>query len=222
MVYQKNYDPYPKGYAPTRDPRRPGLRPGKALLSLLILLSLLSASFLVSSADGAGVWKRLTLKRGQTNGYAWTAGVLVPTHSSRTQFCVQLGLVESEESDGISLGHESTECGSLGGVTDSVTGSVSAGSGRARITVIERLYDPFVRSLTVEFGNGSKKDFRLPLLRGSSLHSSGAARFRYFVFPALAKASTCIRNVTTYDAESNVIRREPGQGCLGKAEKHRR
>jgi len=183
------------------------------LLPLLIAFSLLSAAVLVGPAEGAGVWKRVTLKRGHTGGYAWTAAALLPKLSSRTQFCVKLSLSEPEESNGISLSHESTECGTLGGPNDSVTGSVTSGSGSARITVIERLYEPSVRTLTVEFGNGSKKEFRLPVVRGTSLQSRGAARFRYFILPTLARAETCIDGVTTRDAEGKVVNREPGQGC---------
>jgi hypothetical protein len=180
--------------------------------AILTTALLLGIGAFVGQADGAGGWVRLALQQGHAEQYRWAAGALLPRDSSMQNLCVTLYLSGPPASDGVALGYESTECGVLGGAADAVTGSVSAGSGPSRATVIERLYEPSIRKVEVRFDNGSEKRLRLQAPRRASADHKGGARFRYFVLPIFAW--NCVRSVTSLDADGDVVGHEPGAGCL--------
>jgi hypothetical protein len=181
------------------------------LALVLITLSGVAASVSSSRADGDSGWVKLPLQHGRIGSDTWVAGALVPKQASSHKFCVKLGLTSSTEENGVFPGEESTECGLLLEPARPVSGSVSAGSGSARITIIERLYDPSVRTATVHLGDGSRKDFRLRAVRGISPGGRGAPRFRYLVLPVPTR--TCVRSVITHDLVGRIVAHEPGQGC---------
>lgn len=180
----------------------------RALMWLLLVSSILVAHVCAVTASADGSWVRLPLKHGQTDGNAWQASALVPKHTSRTKLCVKLSVIEPEKVEGIRLGHDATECGSLRLQTDSVTGSVAAGDGTTRFTLIARLYVPSVRTATVKFRNGSIKTYRLRFVKRPV---GGRTGFRYLVIPALANA--CVRSVATHDSMGKIVHREASEAC---------
>jgi hypothetical protein len=172
---------------------------------------LLAGSHDASSASG-GRWHPITLETDETDGYQWAVGAKVPQHKPLGEICAMISLVELPQPDAPYVeGRDSVSCGSLTTPSDSVSVSSSFGSGDSRRVVLAVLYRPIVRKVVFLLGEGERKVFRPSIARVPGRQVRGIPRFRYFA--ALFKGETCLRKVTVFNGNGQVIYRESEPSC---------
>jgi hypothetical protein len=207
----------------TRHTQADGYRTsGKWVATLVAIAGALALGVLVSqAAAGAGKvrWFQATLEQGETNGYRWAVGVKGPKDQSLGSVCAQLSMVEPPQNDVPYVeGGSSTVCGRLKRPNDSVSGTESLGLGESRVTVLEVVYRPVVRKVTLVLATDAREVFypRIPEIPHRA--ARGIPIFRYFVAPF--EGETCIRRIATFDGDGSVVSNEvrppcpPGAGNL--------
>jgi hypothetical protein len=180
---------------------------GALALSLLV--------FLVSPAvagTGKARWFQVTLERGETKGYRWAVGAKGPKSEPLGRICTQLSMVEPPQEDVPYVeGSDSTECGRLKTPTDSISGTDSFGSGQSRVTVLEVVYRPIVRKVTLILATGERRVFRPSTPQIPNRVDRGIPVFRYLVSPF--EGETCIRRVATFDGSGGIVSNEVSPPC---------
>lgn len=190
------------------------------VVAIMVLASCLVLSALVftGAVTASQVrWFQAPLEHGETNGYRWTVGAKGPKHKQLGRICAQIAIVEpAQEGAPYVEESDSTECGRLETASDSVVGEGDLASGGTRVTVLEALYRPVVRKVTVVFSTGDHKVF-LPRIREiPNRVNRGIPAFRYFA--AASEGKECIRRIATFNAADEVIFKERRPACRGDTE----
>jgi hypothetical protein len=186
----------------------------KGGVTLVILAVAMALILLVSQAANANRvrWFQVNLEHGETEGYSWGVGAKGPKHEPLGQICAQVSMVEPNQgSADVVEGRDATDCGSIGQREDSIAATVSFGSGESRVTVLEVVYRPVVRKVTLVLATGAREVFypRIPEIPNRA--ARGIPIFRYFVTPF--EGETCVRRIATFDASDNIVSNEVSPPC---------
>lgn len=194
----------------------PILASAKGRISAAAILLCALAAVLPSTSLGTGGqshWYHVTVAHGKnTEGYKWSVGAKGRKGHALDEICATLSMVEPPRSEVPYVeGTDSTDCGSVRRPSESVSSSVSMGEGESLIKVVEVLYRPVVRKVSVFLKSGEEKILRLKRPGIANRAKKGIPMFRFFVLSL--EDGACIRRLVSYDGQGTLIKSEKTEAC---------
>jgi hypothetical protein len=165
-----------------------------------------------ANGDGGTRWYQVGLATGEVEGYQWAVGAKGMKHEPLAEICALASLTEPPN-DGVDFveGTDATICGKLMTPMESVVASPAFGSGESRLVILAAIYRPIVRRVTFFLNTGGRRVFQTRLAKVPNRRAKGIPRFRYLVAPF--KGETCVRKISTFDGNGNLVHDELRPSC---------
>jgi hypothetical protein len=177
---------------------------------VLAALALLAFGLVASQAIAASPqsrWFQIGLATGETNGYGWSTGAKGPKHQPLSRICTEISMAEPPR-NGVSEGHDATDCGELKMASDSVVTTESLGPKKSGATVVEAIYRPLIRKVTIVFVSGKRTV--LPT-QSPKRTGRGIPVFRYVA--TSFGASSCVKRVVGFDGKGRAVSSQASPPC---------
>jgi len=181
--------------------------------SAVTVLGLLVLALVVSQAvAGAaqGKWFQVGLATGEANGYKWSSGAKGLRGKSLTRICTEISMVEPPRNGtDVGEGRDATDCGELKAASDVVVTNESLGPKKSGITVLEAIYRPLIRKVTIVLIGGQ----RIALMaQAPKVGVAGSVpAFRYVA--TSFDASSCVKRIVAFDGRGKVVSRQASPPC---------
>lgn len=173
-------------------------------------LTLLALALIVSQASAVspqGRWFQIGLATGETNGYRWSTGAKGPKGKSLSRICTEISMSEPPR-NGVSEGRDATDCGELKVANDSVITTESLGPKKSGATVVEAIYRPLVKKVSIVFTSGKRAI--LPT-QSPNRKSNGIPVFRYVA--TSFSANSCVDRIVAVDGKGKVVSSQARPPC---------
>jgi hypothetical protein len=109
---------------------------------------------------------------------------------------------------GVYEGSDATDCGELRIASDSVITTESLGPKKSGATVVEAIYRPLIKKVTIVFASGKRTI--LPA-RSPNRTGRGIPMFRYVV--ASFSAGNCVDRIVAFDGKGRVVSSQASSPC---------
>jgi hypothetical protein len=101
----------------------------------LLVLGLVAPQAIAASSQSR--WFQIGLATGETNGYGWSTGAKGPKNKPLGRICTEISMAGPPR-NGVSEGHDATDCGEVKMASDSVVTTESLGPKKSGVTVVRR------------------------------------------------------------------------------------
>jgi hypothetical protein len=165
-----------------------------------------------SSAAPPG-WYRVSLARGEINGYIWGAGAKVPRDQPLGRICLSaLTVAPPEPGEEDVEASETSLCGRLTQPSESVSVIVHFAAPEGATSLMATVFRPAVQKVVLELVGGGQEVLRTALRKTKRQRDMGVPRFRYLVHQL--DPGVCVKRIATYDHAGALIARENAEpGC---------
>jgi hypothetical protein len=178
----------------------------------LIILTMGALGSKAAAGSPRVQWFQAKLASGEINGYRWSVGAKGRMHEPLSQICTQISIVEPPRDDVPYVeGSDATDCGRLNLPTDAVSSTDSLGAGESGVTVLETIYRPLVRKVTIVFATGKRKVYRTRVPQLSNRADRGIPMFRYIAVSF--NGEDCIGRVIAFDGRGRVVSNQTRPPC---------
>jgi hypothetical protein len=190
-----------------------GVKPGLARfasISGIILCGLGLFAGLAQSQSSASSGFRIFLTGGKLHGFQWGLAATGSKERPMRKICAGLSEVAPPQpgTEFVETS-ETSSCGSLREVTDSITLSSEFGTDESgKILLRTSLYPNDVHRVTFVLAGGEEVTYRAKGIEVKNRKAKGIPFFRYLA--AQFSAEACIQRIVSYDGRGRVIKREKG------------
>ena len=181
---------------------------GSAVATLVLLvLSLVVSQALAESPHSK--WFQVGLATGETSGFHWSTGAKGLKGQRLSRICTEISVVEPPRNGtDVGEGRDATDCGEVKMTSDSVITTESLGPKKAGVTVVEAIYRPLVRKVTIVFADGKRTTLRA---QSPNQNGRGIPMFRYVV--TSFSTGGCVDRIVAFDGKSSVVSRQISPPC---------
>jgi hypothetical protein len=173
----------------------------------LAFLALCWVAAQAAAGSSQGRWFQIGLATGEINGYGWSTGAKGPKHQPLGRICTEISMAEPPR-NGVSEGRDATDCGELKMGSDSVITTESLGPKKSGATVVEAIYRPLIRKITIVFTSGKRSILatQSPKLKGNAV-----PMFRYVA--ASFSSSSCVKRIIAFDGKGRAVSSQASPPC---------
>jgi hypothetical protein len=184
---------------------------GSAVAALaLVMLGMIVSLAVAGSLQGK--WFQVGLASGETSGYHWSTGAKGLKGKALSRICTEISMVEPPRNGtDVGEGRDSTDCGELKTASDELVTKESLGPKKSGATVLEAIYRPLIRKVTIVFTDGNRTVLTTQAPHIANRARKGIPVFRYAVMSF--SSSSCISRIVSFDGKGKVVSSQASPPC---------